>query len=814
MRKRYLIVYYLLFTFCITLYSQEKKSVTINKTNTPPKIDGILDDDVWKNAQEIKNFIQFTPTMGLPEKEHQKTIVKMAYDDKAIYVAAYLYDNPDNIVRQFTSRDNFGVADFFGVVFNPNNDALNDIQFFVMSSGTQADAVASPENGEDFGWNAVWDSQVKLVDDGWVVEMKIPYAALRFPKQEEHIWGIQFHRHFRATREQYSWNPIDRTKGNIGLYHGELRGIKNIDPPVRLSFYPFTSTVLRSFDGETSEDFSVGLDVKYGISENFTLDATLIPDFSQAGFDDVILNLGPFEQQFSEQRQFFKEGVDLFNKGNLFYSRRIGNTPVNYSEVENQLQDNEIVTDNPDKVKMLNAVKVSGRTKGGLGIGVFNAITEKTQATIKDTLSGTTRKYTTEPLANYNILVLDQQFNKNSSVGILNTNVTRNGNFRDANVTALLFNLANKANSYALIGEAKLSAINEAEGFINGFSSRLSFRKISGQYRFGLTHRLADKKYDINDMGILFRNNYNNFSANFSYRIFEPTQRLNNFRINFWANYRQLFKPNTYTGNNIGLNVFAQTKKLNAFGGNLNVAIGKQYDYFEPRTEGRFFVFENFVNANTWVSTNYDKTFAIDANIGGATLFEKGRDYLNYWFGIGPRIRFNNKFITSYNFNYRKENGDRGYVTTNDTDIIFGERDQKTIENTLSGNYNFNPFHTISLSFRNYWATVTYKEDLFVLQENGTLKTDSRYTTNTVEDPNINFSVWNLDLRYSWQFAPGSQLSVLYRNQLFNSNTQSTKTYFSTLKELFNQSFEHTLSVRIVYFIDYNQIKSIFERKS
>src|SRR5690606_7380680 len=230
------------------------------------------------------------------------------------------------------------------------------------------------------------------------------------------------------------WNPIDRTKGYIGLYHGEIKHLENIKPPIRLSFFPFTSGLLNTYDGTTDTDLNFGLDVKYGITENFTLDATLVPDFSQAGFDNLVLNLGPFEQTFSEQRQFFTEGVDLFDKGNLFFSRRIGSSPTGNVN----LNTNETIDNYPSTVHVLNAIKISGRTKKGLGIGVFNAITETTDATIRDTISGEIRRQVVEPLSNYNVLVIDQQFNKNSSISLINTNVTRNGSFRDANVTALV----------------------------------------------------------------------------------------------------------------------------------------------------------------------------------------------------------------------------------------------------------------------------------------------------------------------------------------------------------------------------------------
>src|SRR5690606_21355058 len=162
------------------------------------------------------------------------------------------------------------------------------------------------------------------------------------------------------------------------------------------------------------------MDIKYGINDAFTLDAILIPDFGQTKYDDQILNLGPFEQQFNENRAFFTEGTDLFNKGNMFYSRRIGGVP----SVDPDINENEEIIETVQNVNLINALKLSGRTKNGLGVGILNAVTEKTFASIKDTVSGETRKVVIEPLTNYNVLVLDQRFRKNSSVSFINTNVT------------------------------------------------------------------------------------------------------------------------------------------------------------------------------------------------------------------------------------------------------------------------------------------------------------------------------------------------------------------------------------------------------
>ena len=306
-----------------------------------------------------------------------------------------------------------------------------------------------------------------------------------------------------------------------------------------MSLDPFASALTRSFDGENDSDFNFGMDVKYGITENFTLDATLVPDFSQAGFDNVQLNLGPFEQEFSEQRQFFTEGVDLFSKGDLFYSRRIGNSPSAYPT----LGADEEVTKYPNNVKVINALKLSGRTKEGLGVAFFNAITEKTEATIKDNVTLNTRKEVVEPLANYNILVVDKQFNGNSSVSLVNTNVMRDGGFRDANVTAGLFDINNKKNTYNYEGAFKVSNVNYKgdDKTTTGISGGLGFNKISGNYRFGVEYEMADKEFNINDMGIQFRNNFSNFEAYGYYQTFKPTKTLNNLRPNEESRYEWVY---------------------------------------------------------------------------------------------------------------------------------------------------------------------------------------------------------------------------------------------------------------------------------
>ncbi len=803
----------ILFIFCILTFSYSFSQSTVKSINalritTSPTIDGNLDDKAWLNAEIAKDFTMFRPGSGDKEPENQKTEVKVVYDDEAIYFGAILYDNDVNsIPKESTTRDNFAQADWFGIILNTLNDGQNDTEFFIQVTGNQADAKVSID-GEDFSWNAVWTSAVKISDNGWVAEIKIPYSALRFSNSAIQTWGLNFHRRIQNRKEQYTWNFINKTNGNIGQYSGTLEGLKDIEPPTRLSFYPYASSSYATFDGDSQFNTNYGIDVKYGINESFTLDATLIPDFGQTAFDNVTLNLSPFEQHFSEKRSFFTEGTELFSKGDLFYSRRIGNSPIAYYDEEN-LAENEELIDNPSSVNMLNAFKISGRTKNGLGIGVFNAITEKTVAKIKNLDTEEIREELTEPFANYSVVVLDQQFNKNSSVSFINTNVLRDGSFRDANVSALLFNLTSTENKYNINGGIGMSTVNEFGENSTGFISSIQIGKVSGNWQYELEHNLQDTKFDKNDLGFQRRNNFSNFEAEISYRIFEPTEKFNEYRITLSADLDYLYKPNTYTGNSLRIHYFFQTKKTQtAFGGNIQSSIGNQFDYYEPRVEGRFFKQNSRIASNQWVSTDYRKKFAIDANIFYSKRINDDNHFI--FANISPRYRVNDNLSFIYSLRYTKDTNDKGYVNEFENgDVIFGIRDSKSVTNSISGKFNFSTKSDLTLTFRHYWSPVKYDSQYYLLNNNGTLSEDN-YTANH----DINFNTWNFDLNYAWEFAPGSQLIALYRNSIFNEDEFSDLNFKDNLSNLFKEPMLHNFSIRVVYYIDYNRAKNWFKKTS
>lgn len=806
---RHLLFLLLTLSSTASFFSQEKKEIVANRINNPPKIDGILNDDLWKLLPAVSDFNMFEPgNEGLISKEYQ-TLVKMAYDDNAVYIAVYMFDpNPDKILRQLSQRDEvFVQADLFYVALNTLNDGINETRFYVTSAGTIGDSKNS-QNEEDFNYNVVFDCKTSIDNKGWYAEYKIPYNALRFPEIEMQDWSVNFYRELKNKNETHSWNFIDNKVGNEKLYNGLVTGIKDINPPVRLTFYPFAQGVVSNFDNNSETDVTAGLDLKYGISDSFTLDLTLVPDFGQTAFDEVRLNLGPFEQTFEENRAFFTEGVELFDKGEIFFSRRIGGPPSGTIE---DLNPNETIIEAPSNVNILNAVKVSGRTKKGLGVGFLNSITERTYATTRDSVTGSTQKKLIEPITNYNVFVVDQVFNGNSSVSLINTNVLRDGSdYRDANVTAGVFSIADKENRFRTSGRAIFSNVNDGDGYKSGFQSEFDMFRTKGNLRYRVGHDFANTTLDINDLGVNFRNNYNNFVAGISYEIFEPSKIFNKYEISLTARHRRLYRPDVQTGNNLSLDSFFFTANRFAFGVDADLN-SERKDYFEPRIDGRYFIYAPNFRVTSWISTDFRKKFAFDLSLGFRNYIDDEQH--NYKIGLTPRFRVSNNLLLIWETELFVSNNNRGYIDDNGVDIYFGQRAITNLENSLQASYNFDPYKAIDLRFRNYWGTADYSDDLFfLLNQNGTL-TQFDYDISEY-NPNRNFNIWNIDLSFRWRFAPGSEVSFLYRNQIFNEDDLSNINFGDSLDNLFQQTAQHTFSIRVTYFLDYNNLKNVFKHNS
>jgi len=395
----------ILLLMSLSLYTSAQNSLLeyqTSRTSISPKIDGILNDEAWKGIPAITNMTQRTPVEGLASG--QKQDMRVIYDDQALYVYAMFYDTrPDSISHDLGSRDDQSiVADQFYIGFDTYN-TYDAYVFGVNASGVQYDYRDSDQT-----YDAVWESAVKINEQGWAIEMRIPYSAIRFPSIPDQSWGFQLIRTITRNQEYDQWALTPRTVANSRVLWGKLTGLKNIKAPLRLSLTPFVLTNFENapfYDSESklvyqnNASYSAGADLKYGIDEKFTVDITLLPDFSQVKSDNLIKSLSYQEVTYDENRSFFKEGTDLFNRNSMFYSRRIGKRPSGYFGVQYELNEGEVIKENPSRTRLLNAVKLSGRNNHGLGIGIFNAVTDNMYAVVEDG-AGNRRKIQTEPLTN------------------------------------------------------------------------------------------------------------------------------------------------------------------------------------------------------------------------------------------------------------------------------------------------------------------------------------------------------------------------------------------------------------------------------
>ncbi|MCX2493515.1 DUF5916 domain-containing protein [Pedobacter sp. PF22-3] len=800
MKRCLLILFVFSYAFSQAQDISKQRQLEAKRTLQSPKIDGILDDVCWNNVPIATDFIQLRPNPGKVETHDRRTEMKVLYDDVAIYVYARMYDHPDSVSHELVSRDNIGNADFVSIIVDPFYDKMNGNGFFVTAAGVQFDAKYSQVGDEDANWNAVWESAVKLDDKGWTCEMKIPYSALRFSSKDIQNWGLNFSRRVQRSNTQTFWNFVDPKVNGFINQEGLWTGIKDVKPPLRLSFSPYISAYVNHYPvnlpgvKNTTSRFNGGMDVKYGINNSFTLDMTLVPDFGQVQSDNRILNLTPFEVKFNENRQFFTEGTELFNKGDLFYSKRIGSIPsyYDYSGVGND----KIVKDQTE-AKVLNATKISGRTAKGLGIGIFNAVTSSMETEVEDA-QGTFRMVETQPLTNYNILVFDQSLKNNSSATFINTNVLRQGTAYDANVSALLFNLNNKGNKYFVNGGGKMSYLRGEESS-TGYSYTLRLGKQSGNFTWSYNQVYADDKFDPSDMGFFTNNNFLDQRIGIGYNVYKPSKWYNQFESWVNLNYSRRVIPSIYQKTSTNAGYWVQFK--NQWSAELDLSWERKgNDFYEARNGQLYRAPENY-GISLYVNPNRAKAY----NFGGNVRYFKqqlfgGKQYNFYLF---QNLRLNDQIAFGLDLNFNPNYDYVNWVTAQGNQAIFSRYDRRTVENSFDAKYTFTNLMGFTVVLRHYWSDRRNKE-FYLLKADGNL---SDYTGSTLNGLDRNYNVFNIDLIYTWQFAPGSTLSVSYKDAAETYDTYYTQRYNKNLSGILNAPQNNSLSVKVLYYVDYLDLK-------
>lgn len=493
------------------------KTVTAVRVNTPPVIDGVLSDSIWRLTKPVRDFTQYDPEEGAPPTEY--TIVYLAYDDRALYVGVWCNDShPKGIVGQLTRRDRSSEADRFTVMIDSYEDHQTGFVFSTNVSGVQSDGVLSQDGTVyDITWDAVWRVAVARSRRGWTAEFEIPFNALRFATSPDGVyrWGINFRRYISRKKETDEWVMVPRAERIQIAKWGHLVGLRKITPPLHLEIQPYVSgtsimeSAGRAVGTPTSNKARFGADIKYGIARNFTLDATIHPDFGQVEVDQAVLNLTVFEPYFPEKRPFFVEGAQMFAFGSsidntsmpLFFSRRIGGTPSGSYSISASA--GGTVLENPQITNILGAAKLTGRTSTGLTIATLGAATDRQTATVSDS-NGVRSSVETEPRSAYGVVRLRQDLNSTSYIGIMGTAAGHQGtmpglsagvdwNYRFAN-GAMTFD------GYAAGSRTSTSTDRD------GTASRLLLSRIAAKHwLYVLSADFATPHYNPNDLGYFAR---------------------------------------------------------------------------------------------------------------------------------------------------------------------------------------------------------------------------------------------------------------------------------------------------------------------
>ena len=402
---------------------------TVRLQGQPPDIDGRFDDEAWQQGDWAGEYTQFAPTEGA--RPSKPTELKILYDDRHVYVAIRAYDDPSLVHIYPGRRDDFAsyAVDVVGICFDSYNDKRTGFEFDLTAGGGKIDLLLG--NGEyewDTNWDAVWDGKVAHDEKGWTAEFRIPLNQLRFGPHDEQVWGMHAWRWIARNQEEDQWQLIPRQNTGRMYQLGELHGIRGLPRPRHLELLPHvvaSSASGPSIPGSGADgSAAMGLDAKLGLSSNFTLDATVNPDFGQVEADPSVVNLTAYETFYEEKRPFFLEGRKIFDfptegSDQLFYSRRIGQPPSHRPPAV----PGETVR-SPESTTILSAMKVTGKTNDGLSVGVLQTLTQKETARIGT--PALSRRSTVEPFGSYTVARIHKDWDKgNTSVGGMFTQTHR-----------------------------------------------------------------------------------------------------------------------------------------------------------------------------------------------------------------------------------------------------------------------------------------------------------------------------------------------------------------------------------------------------
>ncbi len=835
----------------VNYHTSNQRIYYASRLENKPKIDGKLTDICWGKGNWSGGFIQQQPLQA--KKPSQETEICILYDDRNLYVGIKCYDDEPELIRSILSRRDEFEGDIAGIALDSYNDNRSAFEFNVSAAGQKVDLVHLDAYEWDYNWNSVWDGKASVGDSMWMAEMCIPFSQLRFAKAEEQVWGMHVWRWIDRFMEEDQWKLIPIDAPEMVYLFGELRGIKGINPKRNIEFQPYASAKFSPDSKfENKSNYGFGLDGKIGLSSDFTLDYTINPDFGQVEADPSILNLTSYEVFYDEKRPFFLEGNNILDysmgRDFLFYSRRIGRAPIYFPEIDDEIETMSM----PDNTSIISALKVTGKTKKGMSVGLVQSFTAKENATIYG--ASDKRDETVEPFSIFLIGRLKQDFNDGNTVlgGMMTSTI------RDINNNHLEFlpssSLAGgidfqhnwKKRKYFIDMKGFFSDVRGSEEAItklqlasqhyyqredadhldydpsrtnlSGHGGEIEGGKRSGKFRATGSFSWRSPGIDLNDVGYLRQADFINQEIELKYQVNKPKGILRNY----WGRIQQKHEW-SYGGENTKdeLGFLGYMRFTNLWSVYLNLEYDfNVFDTRELRGGPKLFK-DNSWDSQVYLQTNASKDLMLalgtryityDDNISKRNL----HNFLVRW-QINDRLSISTSadydLLTDHHQYVRKvglSNGDSGYLV--------GTIKRKTLQATIRLEYFLSP--ELSLQYyANPYASVGNYSDFRRVIDGSNRDINKRYlpidkaplennTYSFIENMGEEYSISQPDFDYQefrsnlvarWEFMPGSTLYLVWNSSSLKINREYRSSVFDSFGDLFGNDSQNVFMIKFNY---------------
>jgi hypothetical protein len=807
------------------------QDITAVRINQVVNIDGNLLEEFWQDIVPVNKFTQRDPDEG--KEPTQKTEVKIAYDDAALYIAARMHDSSsDSIIARLVRKDVDITSDLFGVFLDPYYDRRSGFYFGVNAAGTQYDGVLYNDTWDDESWDGVWEAKVNIDNAGWTAELRIPFSQLRFHQNSENIWGINLRRDIARKNEMDYFVYVPKNENGFVSRFAQLKGINGITPPGKFEVLPYVTTRAEYTHPEPNDPFNngsdfipgLGADFKVGLGTNLNLNATVNPDFGQVEIDPAVINLSDVETFFDEKRPFFVEGSTIFNFGqggatnywgfnwsnpDFFYSRRIGRTP------QGATPDDADFTDYPDGTHILGAAKITGKIGDDWNVGVIQSLTSREFARMSN--AGLRSKLEVEPMTYYGIVRAQNEINDGyQGLGFMSTMTSRffkDDKLRDdINKDAYVFGVdgwtfLDSSKTWVIAGWTGLSHVTgtqsriidlqsnaqhyfqrpDAESFsldssatgLTGYAGRFHLNKQRGNFFFNSAFGFISPKFDLNDLGFLWRADVLNMHVGAGYFWTEQTSIYRYLEAG-----GAIFRNYDYDGNITweGIFHFGFIRFLNYYTIDWNLAYNPETINNRRTRGGPLTLNPPGYQANAFVRSDTKEDVVIGA---GFFTYQEPRYSYNWDFNTSVELRpsSNVSIIIEPYYSINKEFAqwvdsfsDETAIKTFGKRYVFANLNQKTFGAGIRLNWTFTPQLSLQLyaqplissgdynDFKELASPKTYDFNIYGTGNSAfdestlTADPDGDGPANPIQfdNPDFNFKSLRGNAVLRWEFVPGS----------------------------------------------------------